>query len=382
MLSAERLIAAAAAKTGLEDFGGDEFREPLQRLVEALNTEAKLSETGATLAGKSIASALGNRLLIQDYITRHPDVRDESVARPVFIAGLPRSGTTALHHMLNADRANRTLRLWEGRKPVPPPTAKNYLTDPRIEQARRAVAMTEKFMPGFLKAHLLDAEAPDECHLLFGRNFMSAEYTASYHVPGFARWLYAQDLSESYAYHRLQLQLLQSNKTGVWILKSPFHQLGLQAILTTYPDAIIVNTHRSPTTAVASGCSFVSIVRRAGSDNVDLRDIGHDWLGMLEVYTTNFEKARRQLEPRHPDQFIDIYHDDFVRDPWRELDKIYRAGGREIRPDARRAMQHWLDENPKGKHGKHEYRLADYGLNEADVQRVFGDYAARYDLTL
>ncbi len=382
MRSAANLTDKARQTTGLDDFGSDDYSEPLDRLVHALNTEAQLNETGAFHAERSVGSGLRNRLLIEDYVRQHPDVLEQEINRPLFIVGLPRTGTTALHHMLNADPANRTLRLWEGHKPVPPPEEATYTTDPRIEKARQGVELTEEIMPGFLKAHLLDAEAPDECHLLFNRNFMSVEYTALYHIPGYANWLYEADLDASYAYHKRQMQLLQYKKSGTWVLKSPFHQLGLPAILKHHPNAIIVQTHRAPMTFVASGCSFVSIVRQGGSDRVDPFAIGQDWMAMLKAYTRSFEANRARLEPDHPGQFIDIDHDDFVHDPWPDLEKIYVAGGRELSQDGRQSIQKWLDENPKGKHGKHHYRLDDYGITAAEVERVFGDYVARYGLSM
>ena len=382
MRSAAYLSEKARQKTGLDDFGDDEFSEPLDRLVHALNSEAQLNETGVFRAEASISSGLRNRLLIEDCIRQHPDVLEQKISRPVFIVGLPRTGTTALHHMLNADPANRTLRLWEGHKPVPPPEEATYASDPRIEKARQGVELTEKLMPGFLNAHLLDAEAPDECHLLFNRNFMSVEYTALYHVPAYAKWLYEADLEAPYAYHKRQMQLLQYRKRGAWVLKSPFHQLGLPAILRHHPNAIIVQTHRAPMTFVASGCSFVTMVRQGGSDRVDHRVIGQDWMAMLKAYTRSFEANRARLEPEHRGQFIDVNHDEFVRDPWPELEKIYAASGREFSQESRQSMKRWLDENPKGKHGKHQYRLSDYGITAADVETIFGDYVARYGLSM
>jgi len=380
MFDVEELLVQASAETGLQDYGRDDFLEPLGILVNALNTEANLNDFGEMLAGMTLQAGLCDRLRIHDYISRHPDVLELKVERPIFIVGLPRTGTTALHHMLNHDSRNHTLRLWEVKNPVPPAEDATYESDPRIAECRENVAMTEMALPGFMKTHLLEAEEPDECYLLFNRNFMSVEYSAMFHIPSYANWLYAQDVSKSYAYHKQQLQLLQHKKSGQWVLKAPYHQLGLEAILQQYPDALIVQTHRSPTSFVGSGCSFSELLRKGGSDYVDPKVIGKDWMDLLRAYTSTFEAARTKLEPQFPGQFVDLYHDDFVQDPWPGIELIYQRGGRELTAEGRASMQQWQDDHPKGKHGKHEYSLEKYGITQAELESVFGDYVKRYDI--
>ena len=383
MFEVEQLLQAAREQTGLSDFGGDDFREPLERLVAALNTEARLNDFGRLRAQMTIDAGLATRLAIVDYLENHPEVRSEEVVKPVFIVGLPRTGTTALHHMLNQDKGNRTLRLWEAQNPVPPPETASYTSDARIARQCEGVALTETFLPGFMATHLLDAEEPDECYMLLNRNFMSVEYSAMFHIPSYANWLYANLCArDSYAWHKRQLQLLQSRHPGLWVLKAPFHQLGLAQILKYYPDAIIVQTHRAPMSLVASGCSFSEILRRSGSDHIDRDEIGRDWMEMLRVYTHTFEADRARLELEFPGQFLDLHHDDFVADPWPGIEAIYARRGTALSPGSRAAMQRWLEDHPRGKHGAHDYRLEDYGIGRADVEALFGDYARRYNLSM
>ena len=383
MFAVEQLLQEARDTTGLADFGDDDFREPLERLVLALNAEARLNDFGKIRAQMTIASGLGSRLRIHDYLQQHAEVHDERVTRPVFIVGLPRTGTTALHHLLNQDANNRTLRLWEAQNPIPPPETASYRSDPRIARQQEGVALTETFLPGFLTTHLIDAEEPDECYMLLNRCFMSVEYSAMFHIPSYANWLYANLCSrDSYAYHKLQLQLLQSRHPGHWVLKAPFHQLGLSEILKYYPDAIIVQTHRAPLSFVASGCSFSELLRRSGSEHVDKAEIGRDWMDMLSIYTRTFEADRARLEPNFPGQFLDVHHDDFVADPWPVVEAIYRMRGTALESQGRAAMQAWLDAHPQGKHGKHQYRLEDYAITRGEVESLFTDYVERYGLSM
>ena len=180
----------------------------------------------------------------------------------------------------------------------------------------------------------------------------------------------------------LQLQLLQHKKSGSWVLKSPFHQIGLKAIFEVYPDAIIVQPHRPPMTIMGSGCSFNSILRRSCADNPDPKEIGGDWMEMVEVYSKRYEADRAELEQKYPDRFIDVYHDKFVNDPWPFIEAIYNARGTPLTDEGRAAMQGWLDANPKGKHGKHEYNLEDYGISRGQVEELFADYVQRYDVEM
>jgi len=383
VLELEALRQQAMLDTGLEDFGDPAFYEALERLIEALHSEARLNEFGQMRAQMTIADGLARRLEIEDYLKRHPEVGEQPVQRPVFILGLPRTGTTALHHLLNQDANNRTLRLWEAQQPVPPPQTQSYSSDPRIAARAEGVALTETFLPGFLQTHLIDAEEPDECYMLLNRNFMSVEYSALFHVPSYADWLYSNLCrSDSYDYHRRQLQLLQSQHPGQWVLKAPFHQLGLREILRVYPDAIIVQTHRSPLAFVASGCSFSEVLRRSSSDVIDRSEIGRDWMTMLTAYTQTFEADRAALEPSHPGQFLDLYHDDFVADPWRSIEQLYALRGMTLQAESRQRMQAWLDNHPRGKHGVHRYRLEDYGITRGEVEALFASYVQRYDVTL
>jgi sulfotransferase family protein len=383
VLEKEQLLQAAIEQTGLEDFGDKDFLEPLDLLVNALNTEAQLNDFGNIRAQLTINSGLTNRLKMNDYLKTHPEVADEEVVQPVFIVGLPRTGTTALHHMLNQDIGNHTLRLWEAQNLIPPAETATYSSDPRIARQREGVEMTETFLPGFLQTHLIDAQEPDECYMLLNRNFMSVEYSAMFHIPSYANWLYANLVERNcYAYHKLQLKLMQSRRPGGWVLKAPFHQLGLRGILKEYPDAIIVQTHRAPMSFVASGCSFSELLRKSGSDHSDRNQVGRDWMDMLRIYTETFENDRGGLEPHFPGQFIDIHHDAFVADPWPVIDAIYAARGEPLSGEGRAAMAAWQQAHPKGKHGKHRYRLEDYGIDRSEVETLFGDYVERYGLTM
>ena len=141
-----------------------------------------------------------------------------------------------------------------------------------------------------------------------------------------------------------------------------------------------VDGHCEPRTVGGPRAATSITPRRSGSDAIDKHEIGRDWMTMLRIYTQTFESDRAELEPQHPGQFLDIRHDDFVADPWPHIDAVYGARGDQLTSEARAGMQAWLDGNPKGKHGKHEYTLAEYGISEDEVDELFASYSERYGL--
>lgn len=371
MLDSQALIDKAIADTGLDDFGAHPLNEPLESLVRSMNEEADPNDLGLYHFESSVTNALTTRLQIEQYTTQHPDLLEGTIEKPIFIVGLPRTGTTTLQHLLNQDKGNHTLRLWEAGRPVPPPEESTYTSDPRIAAHREAMAMGGDLMKEMKKVHLSDSEEPDECIMLFARALMSMEQPSLFHLPSHCDYIYSADLHPLYAYHKRQLQLLQYKKSGNWVLKAPFHQIGLQAILHTYPDAIIVQTHRDPITLMASGASFGHILRKPWNNNPDPTVSGRDWFTMVDTYIGKFKTVRPELEKKHPGQFMDIEYEELLNKPLAAIERIYKLAGRSISDDARSDMQNWLDAHPQNKHGKHEYRLQDYGITEREVLDSF-----------
>tara|TARA_B110000444_G_C18835320_1_gene595618 strand:+ start:1211 stop:2335 length:1125 start_codon:yes stop_codon:yes gene_type:complete len=371
ILEGQRLIDKAIADTGLDDFGNHPLVEPLNILVQSMNAAKDASELGRNHFKSSVCSALTTRLQIENYTTEHPDLLNGIIEKPIFIVGLPRTGTTTLHHLLNQDKNNHTLRLWEAASPVPPPEEATYTTDPRVTKLRTAMSVGGEQMKEMRKLHLSDPEGPDECHLLFTRAIQTMEHPSLFHLPGYSEYIYSTNLNPLYAYHKRQLQLLQYKKPGNWVLKAPFHQMGLKAILHTYPDAIIVQTHRDPITLMASGASFGHMIRKPWNNNPDPNVSGRDWFTMVDTYIRHFKQDRALLEPPRQGQFLDVQYQQLLSNPLEIVAKIYALAGRKISDNARIDMQNWMDNHPPNKHGKHEYRLKDYGITEQEVLDSF-----------
>lgn len=377
-LDPEKLLAAARRATGLDDPGPGPWREGLERLVHSWETEAYLTPLGRSIARRDAVRCLASRLRITDTLRRHPEIEAGPVRAPLFVVGLPRTGTTILHELLAQDPANRVPMTWEVMEPWPPPERATYESDPRIARVERHFAGVDRVLPGFKTMHPMGALLPQECVALMAHDFACMIHHTSHRVPSYQAWLEALDLRPVYASHRRQLQYLQWRCPGEpWVLKSPGHLWSLDTLLEVYPDARIVQTHRDPLKVVASLSSLVATLRSLASDRIDIREIGGDWTARL---ARGLDAAGRVREAaRLPDhQVADVHFHEFVSDEVGTVHRIYERFGRELSPEAADRMHRFLKENPRDKHGAHRYRLADAGLDPATERRRYRDYVERF----
>jgi hypothetical protein len=374
------LCQRAARTTGLRDFGDDAFREALGRLVDALEGEADLTLLGRLIARTDLARSLENRLRMVDTIRRHPEITAAPIERPLFIVGLPRTGTSILHELLAQDPANRVPMTWEVMHPWPPPERATYETDPRIAQVDRHFAGVDRLIPNFKAMHPMGATLPQECVALTAHDFASMVFHPAYRVPSYQSWLDAADLRGVYASHRRQLQYLQWRCPGDrWVLKSPGHLWALDALLAVYPDARIVQTHRDPLKVVASLANLVALLRTMASDRVDRYEIGADWTRLLAAGLER-SMAVRAKRPEGDPQVFDMHFAELLRDEIGMVRRIYTHFGLVLSADAEARMRRFLAANPRDKHGVHRYTLAAAGLDARVERPRYAAYQARFGI--
>ena len=366
------LEVAVVAETGLTDFGDPSYREGLSVLMDSLAGEAQLNEIGTLATQAQIERALRNRLLVTDWRAAHPEVATEAVTAPLFVIGLPRTGTTLLSALLAEDPRRRALRRWESGDLVPPPEAATFATDPRIEEARAAGGMLDALNPEFKAIHYEPAEGPTECVTLLAQHFTSLLWETVANVPTYGHWLLANDEHAAYGYHHDALQLLQSRAPGRWSLKSPHHGLALDALLARYPDARIVVTHRDPVPVIGSLCSLVRSLSGTFSDVDHRAYIAAHWVEVAETIVARTADARA----RHPEAaFVDVDYERLVAAPLVVIRAIYTFDEMELTPGVEARMQAYLADNTQGKHGRHAYDLAEFGLHSDEIRERFPDEA-------
>jgi Sulfotransferase family len=377
-LDAEGLAARATRTTGLEDFGDDGFRAPFEVLLDGLEREAALTLLGRIIARTDLTRLLENRLSMAAARKRHPEIHDGKIERPLVIVGLPRTGTTILHQLLAQDPANRVPMTWEVMYVHPAPERATYDTDPRIAQVEKQLADVDRLIPNFKAMHPMGAQLPQECVALTAHDFASMLFTTTHTLPSYQAWLDRSDLRWVYASHRRQLQYLQWRCPAErWVLKSPGHLWALDALLTEYPDARIIQTHRDPLRVVASLANLVAHLRSMASDTIDRHAIGREWSERLAAGLAHATAVRARRPPAASPVF-DMHFRDFIRDEIGMVRQIYAHFDIELSAEAEARMRRFLAANPKDKHGAHHYSLADAGLDVATERARYCPYQERY----
>lgn len=367
------LMEVAAHRTALDDFGASNFIEPLSRLLSAYNNEADLSFIGHIAMREDILQSLMTRLQCQADRKRAPEMGDTRIESPIFITGLPRSGTTFLHSLLAEDPDLRAPRGWEVMYPSPPPDPRRNGPDRRIARAQRRMRQLYWLAPGFRVIHPLDAAEPQECIAITSSSFISDAYPTMCHIPSYQHWLDQTDLQPAYTHHRYFLQQLQAGQESLrWLLKAPAHLFGLQALLKTYPDARIVFTHRDPLEVLPSLANLTLVLRSAFSERHDPQQIGRE---VLEHWSAGMRAARAfvaQLPDREA-RCIDVAYNDLVSRPLDTVERLYRHFDLELTRTTRGRMLKALQQRPKDRYGVHRYSLEQFTLNTGAVERAFCD---------
>jgi hypothetical protein len=379
-LDPDSLLQTARKSTGLTDFGHDRFRDPLARLVESLETEAQLTILGRMIARRDLLRLLEFRLRHAELRKQHPEIEYERVEKPLFILGMPRTGTSILHELMAQDPQNRVPMSWEVMFPFPPPEAASYDSDPRIAQVDEHLSGVDRLIPDFKKMHPMSAQLPQECAAITQFEFASMIWHTSNRVPRYEKWFESADQRSVYEAHKRFLQMLQWKAPGErWVLKSPQHLWTLEALLAVYPDARIVQNHRDPLKVVASLASLIATLRSLAMEEVDAREIGRDWTQRL---ASGLEHATRvRDEAKLPEsQILDIPFREFMADEISMVRKIYDHFGMEYTAEAERRMRAFLAANAADKHGRHSYDLSAAGLDEATERKRYAAYQERFGI--
>jgi len=379
-LGVEGLLEKAATNTGLSDFGGDEFRQPLALLVESLESEANLSTMGRIVARSDLLRTLENRLRMVDLFHQHPEILEQPVAPPIFVVGAPRTGTTIFHDLLAMDPGIRVPLTWETSYPLPPPETATYRSDPRIAKVQADLDRVDQLLPEFKKMHPMGAERAQECVAITSHDFASMIYQTQFEVSTYDRWVLAHDMRSALQWHRRFLQVLQWKAPGErWALKSPQHLWHIEQVHREYPDALFVQTHRDPVRVVVSISSLVAALRRLSSDRVSLPEIASYYAAAL-VQGFNNTIAYRRTGRLPERQVVDLYFQDFIKDQVGTVRRAYEHFGLDLSDQAASAMQSFLDDNPADKHGQHFYDLADTEMDEQEIRERFRDYQTYFDV--
>lgn len=349
--------------------------EGLSELAKSINSEGQPNPFG-TLAVKGLLErTLYGRYMVEKEITAHPYILNEKIEEPVFIIGMPRSGTTILHALLHEDPDHRSPLAWECLLPYPAPTPDNYHNNAQLHSVRKEFMHLFKLIPDFLRKHYMAADSPQECIGINALDFNSFQFMAQLYLPSYLEWFnHRADKLGTMRFHKRFLQYLQSG--GViskrWLLKSPVHLMRLPELFEVYPDARIIMTHRHPVEVVPSTASLITSVRSLYSDHEVPERTGKE---QAIIWSHYFNQCLSTLDAlKKDDQIIHIRFEDFVNDQVGVVKGIYEKFRRELSDETLERFTHFLSENPKDKHGRHNYSLKEFNLTEKEINAMFSDY--------
>ncbi|MEO7248178.1 MAG: sulfotransferase [Novosphingobium sp.] len=377
MLDARAILAEAEAIAG---FGNNDahLHRNLEALVDSLNGDAKLNPSGEAAARRGLVARQADRIAGLKWSANYPEIADEVIECPVFLCGLPRSGTTYFQYLFDRDRRFRLIRTWQSLMPLPPPGFDPQSVTQRkaMEEERRA-ALRPKAVENFAALHLLDADGPDECHALLEQTGAAAGFFNLYDVPRYFDYLMNEaDLVAAYASHKRQLQLLQWRLPKcAWALKYPNHIIAMDSILNVYPDARFAITHRDPLQVLASIAKMSLSLRTARYDAVDPHRVGGQ---MLDFIDRHIQRIMALADGPNADRAVHVDYYALVADPGGTMAKVHGGLGLPSPDDVMAAITGWRRENPKNARGANDYALAQFGLSADEAEERFAAYRRRF----
>ena len=376
-INANEILDQAKSETGLSDLGEPLFFEGLNKLIDSINNEANLNEIGIQAQPIRIQGLLSNRLRFEEDLKKFPEILDQEIIAPIVIVGLPRTGSTMTHRLLASDPNHTAMLWWEGRYPALLPGEKQGDIEARMELGKAEVDAVVAASPEALDIHPWDYKGADEEILLLEHNFLSTVPESFMALPSYSEWIEEQDHTLAYEDLKKFIQYLQWQNPGRekkrWVLKSPHHLGFIDKMISVFPDAKIIQTHRDPIKTVPSFCSMCANLFEPLTTNFDKVFIGKHWSNKLTRALNHCMKISEQ----HPDNFLDLEFLNMIKDPIDEMKKIYEFIGESFGEKTEVAMEAWREEN-KHEMGAHKYSLEEYDLTESQINNNFAKYQQKY----
>ena len=376
-INANEILDQAKSETGLSDLGEPLFFEGLNKLIDSINNEANLNEIGIQAQPIRIQGLLSNRLRFEEDLKKFPEILDQQIIAPIVIVGLPRTGSTMTHRLLASDPNHTAMLWWEGRYPALLPGEKRGDIETRMELGKAEVDAVVAASPEALDIHPWDYKGADEEILLLEHNFLSTVPESFMALPSYSEWIEEQDHTLAYEDLKKFIQYLQWQNPGRekkrWVLKSPHHLGFIDKMISVFPDAKIIQTHRDPIKTVPSFCSMCANLFEPLTTNFDKVFIGKHWSNKL----TRALNHCMNISEQHPDNFLDLEFLNMIKDPIDEMKKIYEFIGEPFGEKTEVAMEAWREEN-KHEMGAHKYSLEEYDLTESQINNNFAKYQQKY----
>ena len=372
MLNAQQMIREAKALVHLERFDRSDVEQNLIRLVDAINTETKITPVGEQRLHTAGVYLCVNRLLLGQFLEQHQDLRNADIGPAIIIVGLPRTGSTKLQRLIAQDSTLDHMKFWEVIFPLAYPGEKDneirlQLTD-RLER--------ELGQPQLTSAHNLESAEPEEELLLQKSDFTVPNMRDHVDIPRWRDEMIRRDSRPRYAVARQQIvaHKFQRGKHGqAWIFKNAYAGEHIDIIADTFPNAKLVFTHRDPVAQLNSITSLGWKYRQLYAEAADKIATGAEYLS----YWSGFmQRTQRACERVPADRLLHVRYLDTVKDPMASIRKIYDFCGLTLTSQAEHAMRQYDERNVQHQHGKHDYSLDEFGWTRATIEAAFAEYLA------
>jgi Sulfotransferase family len=370
-LTFDDVVEGARQKTGgLPDPDSDSWRIGLEILLRDHAKADFLNERGWTAMRARYVDCLATRMQVDEFIRKNPEVTKASIKRPVFILGMPRTGTTMVSYLMDADPGTRSILKWEAYNVVPPAATGTLKTDTRCLAEVAKDQQILKAHPAAFASHYEAGDGPTECVHLVAQDFRSLMLAVLSTTPTYHDWILMCEMATAFAHRKRVLQILQSTNPGRWVLKMPSDALFIRTLFETFPDARVIWTHRDPYATFASSVSMRTNGRRMFNKDPDFGYVRQRFPLQMALHVMR----PLQMSRERPEDIYNLYYEDLVANPIAAMKKVYAWLGDAWTGTAEARMQQWLRENPQGRFGAHTYKLEDWGLSNKDLVPYFHDY--------
>jgi hypothetical protein len=319
--------------------------------------------------------------LVQAWSKRSEALTAPLIQWPIFITGMPRSGSTFLHELLAEDPENRAPRVWEVMFPLPVQNRVRREMDSRVRKAEASLWWFRRLAPQADSVYPMRAWTPHECVAIHSHTFLSGEFISICCIPTYETFLHAADFGPTYNWQKRFLQYLQlGSPSRRWVLKSPDHVFALEGLLAVFPDAKIIQTHRNPLEVLRSSCQLTHVLqglfgRVASLDQLGVRESRSLSEGIQRIMS--FRDAHPELAGR----FIDVRYRELVSDPLAIVRQIYQQFDIRLTDAAAERMQRMASNRSQYHRRNGSPTLAEIGLDGPTEIGRFQSYCSRFGIS-
>jgi hypothetical protein len=376
--SEEALHEDAIKAAGADDFGDKAYLAGLRALSASIDESKTLSKLGRMILRRQIVTSLTTRLRCEQRLKNNPEAQKVEIRRPIFITGLVRTGSTALHYLMGQDPGMQKLEYWLSAQPQARPPESTWADHPDYQVSVGELDFLYNNTPDLMAVHEMKADWPEECGHILAQNFTDDRFECSAHLPGYCEWYHHTAHPETYTRHKRLIQLIGSTSPDMrWLIKYPVHLRQLPALLAVYPDACVVQTHRDPRTVMASYTSFLSKIHKMHEETVDPERIARTQLESWAVAADSGVAYRREHGSA---QFYDLQFDDFMADPIAAVKNIYAHFDQALSPEGETQLESWQAAHPQGKHGAHQYQKRDFVIPDSEILDRYAGYLDFFEM--